>query len=118
MKFLDLQPQKLLLLWLRCCKKNSASTDFFILHLSIFASKRNGKSDPYVTLKLGQSSSQQHKTVVIPKTLNPVWLTEFDFTITPVMPEGSLVLDISVWDKDLIGKDFMGLVQIPISDGK
>jgi len=70
----------------------------------------NGKSDPFVVLKLGR---QKHQTSVIPKTLNPNWggLT-FEFEVD----NPTDFLYISVWDKDMIGKDFLGKVRFPLID--
>jgi len=70
----------------------------------------NGKSDPYVVLKLGR---QKHQTSVIPKTLNPNWggLT-FEFEVD----DPTDFLYVSVWDKDMIGKDFLGKTKFPLID--
>ncbi|ORX87751.1 hypothetical protein BCR32DRAFT_215001 [Anaeromyces robustus] len=70
----------------------------------------NGKSDPYVVLKLGR---QKHQTSVIPKTLNPNWgglIFEFE------VDDPTDFLNISVWDKDMIGKDFLGKTRFPLID--
>ncbi|KAJ3018929.1 hypothetical protein HKX48_002532 [Thoreauomyces humboldtii] len=77
----------------------------------LLAKDRRGTSDPFVVLKLGGQTS---KTKVIHKNLSPTWEEEFDFVLTPVLFEASL--GITVWDKDLIGKDFLGQLSIPISD--
>lgn len=70
----------------------------------------NGKSDPFVVLKLGRIKQQ---TSVIPKTLNPNWggLT-FEFDVE----NPTDILHISVWDKDMIGKDFLGKMNFPLID--
>jgi phosphatidylserine decarboxylase len=70
----------------------------------------NGKSDPYVVVKLGR---QRHQTSVIPKTLNPNWgglIFEFE------VDDPTDFLYISVWDKDIIGKDFLGKTKFPLID--
>jgi len=70
----------------------------------------NGKSDPYVVLKLGR---QKHQTSVIPKTLNPNWGgLIFEFEVV----DPTDFLYISVWDKDMIGKDFLGKTKFPLID--
>ncbi|KAJ3154639.1 hypothetical protein HDU89_007877 [Geranomyces variabilis] len=77
----------------------------------LLAKDRRGTSDPFVVLKLG---GQTFKTKVVSKNLSPTWNEEFDFVLTPVAFEGSLGL--TVWDKDLIGKEFLGQLSIPIAD--
>ncbi|KAI9009539.1 phosphatidylserine decarboxylase-domain-containing protein [Gaertneriomyces semiglobifer] len=77
---------------------------------NLLAKDRRGTSDPFVIIKLGD---QAHRTTVAPKTLNPVWNEEFEFVLTPVLFDASLQL--TVWDKDLIGKDFLGQTTIPLS---
>jgi len=70
----------------------------------------NGKSDPYVVLKLGR---QKHQTSVIPKTLNPNWGgLIFEFEVV----DPTDFLYVSVWDKDMIGKDFLGKTKFPLID--
>ncbi|TPX58616.1 phosphatidylserine decarboxylase [Powellomyces hirtus] len=73
--------------------------------------RRGTTSDPFVVLKLG---GQTCKTKVISKNLSPTWNEEFDFVLTPVSFDASL--GITVWDKDLIGKEFLGQLSIPICD--
>ncbi|KAJ3300206.1 hypothetical protein HK104_003435 [Borealophlyctis nickersoniae] len=77
----------------------------------LVARDRNGTSDPFVICKLGD---QVLRTPVVSKNLNPTWNSTFDFTITPILSDASLSL--TVWDKDLIGKDFLGQLTIPIAD--
>jgi len=70
----------------------------------------NGKSDPYAVLKLGR---QKQQTAVIPKTLNPNWGgLAFEFEVH----DPTDFLYVSVWDKDMIGKDFLGKVKFPLID--
>ncbi len=44
----------------------------------LIAADSNGKSDPYVHLKIGKT---KHTSKIIKKTLNPEWDQEFDFLI-------------------------------------
>ncbi|VDI04357.1 intersectin [Mytilus galloprovincialis] len=55
----------------------------------------NGKSDPYCEVSMG---AQEHKTKVIPATLNPKWNQNMQFTIRDVDQD---VLCITVFDRDL-----------------
>ncbi|KAI8821406.1 phosphatidylserine decarboxylase-domain-containing protein [Fimicolochytrium jonesii] len=77
----------------------------------LVAKDRRGTSDPFVVLKLG---GQTCKTKVVSKNLNPTWNEEFDFVLTPVLFDASL--DLTLWDKDLIGKDFLGQISIKVAD--
>ncbi|CAI2164977.1 18567_t:CDS:2 [Funneliformis geosporum] len=56
-----------------------------------------GKSDPYVTLNIGESTQ---KTTVKGGDLNPTYNEEFLFDI-----DGQKALKIEVWDKDHLNKD-------------
>ncbi|KAI9094104.1 phosphatidylserine decarboxylase-domain-containing protein [Phlyctochytrium arcticum] len=77
----------------------------------LLAKDRRGTSDPFVVAKLG---GQSNKTSVIAKNLNPSWNETFEFNVSPVLFDASL--DLVVWDKDLIGKDFLGQVSLPVGD--
>ncbi|KAI8842996.1 C2 domain-containing protein [Chytridium lagenaria] len=65
-------------------------------------------SDPFVIIKLG---GQSHKTSVIFRNLSPVWNFSCDFIITPALVDARIQLEC--WDKDLIGRDFLGRLSIP-----
>ena len=54
----------------------------------------SGKSDPYCEVTMG---AQEHKTKVIPNTLNPKWNHSMQFTIRDPRQD---VLCISVYDRD------------------
>lgn len=54
-----------------------------------------GKSDPYCEITMG---AQEHKTKVIPNTLNPKWNASMQFTIRDLHED---VLCITVYDRDL-----------------
>jgi len=63
----------------------------------------NGKSDPYVVLKLG--SMQTQRTNYVNSELNPVWNEVFTFDVDT----GKELLELSVFDKDDFGSDdFLG----------
>jgi len=68
---------------------------------SLLAADINGKSDPYVVLKWRDADKKsKQKTKVIHKNLNPRW----DQTFTFPYSKNCTVLELSVWDKDTIGK--------------
>ncbi|RDI87955.1 hypothetical protein Vi05172_g1826 [Venturia inaequalis] len=74
------------------------------------AKDRNGTSDPYLVLTLGDA---KEATSTINKTLNPVWDQSIDM---PILGEHSLVLDACCWDKDRFGKDYMGEFEVSVED--
>jgi hypothetical protein len=68
----------------------------------------NGFSDPFCKLRYGAT---RYQTATIYKNLNPVWNSRpFSFVLTDELP----FIHISVWDEDLVGKDFLGSLDIPI----
>ena len=54
-----------------------------------------GKSDAYCEITMG---AQEHKTKVIPNTVNPKWNASMQFTIRDLHED---VLCITVYDRDL-----------------
>ncbi|XP_076079653.1 intersectin-1-like isoform X1 [Mytilus galloprovincialis] len=71
----------------------------------------NGKSDPYCEVSMG---AQEHKTKVIPATLNPKWNQNMQFTIRDVDQD---VLCITVFDRDLFSpNDFLGRTEIRVKE--
>ncbi|KAJ4758652.1 C2 calcium/lipid-binding and GRAM domain containing protein [Rhynchospora pubera] len=76
---------------------------------NLLAKDSNGFSDPFVVLQLG---NQKYKTKVINMNLNPTWDEKFSFEVRDVRD----ALRIHVYDKDRIGKDFLGKVKFPLSD--
>ena len=51
-------------------------------------------------------------TTTISKTLNPEWNTTLDLPIGPQ----SVLLEAICWDKDRVGKDYLGEFAVPIED--
>ncbi|KAL0066522.1 phosphatidylserine decarboxylase [Marasmius tenuissimus] len=80
---------------------------------NLLAKDSNGFSDPYVNVTLGQTKFQ---TPVISRSLNPVYDTKdttFDFPID----DGVIgALEFVVWDKDIVGKDYLGEVALGAGD--
>lgn len=73
----------------------------------------NGKADPYVTMWCGPN--KPFKSSIKYKTLNPVWEdnNSTDFSATSCSGK---VLEIEVWDHDLIPPDeFMGRISLPVA---
>ncbi|GMH45011.1 hypothetical protein BSKO_12968 [Bryopsis sp. KO-2023] len=70
---------------------------------------KGGSSDPYVQIKF---QKQKVKSDVIKKNLNPKWnMPAFD--LGNVLESEHKAVKISVWDYDLGGDDFMGVLRIP-----
>lgn len=74
------------------------------------AKDRSGTSDPYLVLNLGDTRVVTH---TVPKTLNPEWNAIEEFPVNSVQ---SLILDVTCWDKDRFGKDYMGEFDIALEE--
>lgn len=69
---------------------------------------RSGKSDPYLVIRI---ANQYHQTQVCPQTLEPEWDDLANFTISGETKS----LSIECWDKDKIGKDYMGQLDLELT---
>ena len=67
---------------------------------NVISADANGKSDPFVRFSLG---SKKYKSKVVKKSLNPVFNEEFKLPLD----SSSSILEISVFDWDLVGEDFL-----------
>ncbi|CAM1501054.1 Fc.00g102160.m01.CDS01 [Cosmosporella sp. VM-42] len=74
------------------------------------AKDRNGTSDPYLVLSLGDARAVTHS---VPKTLNPEWNVTEELPISSVQ---NLVLDVICWDKDRFGKDYLGEFDLALEE--
>ncbi|KAI9593588.1 C2 domain-containing protein [Syncephalis fuscata] len=70
----------------------------------------NGLSDPVICRYSIWSSKHQSKT--IKKTLDPVWNEVFELPIKP--GRMTPAINVTIWDKDTIGRDYMGEITIPL----
>ncbi|KAL6055999.1 BAI1-associated protein 3 [Balamuthia mandrillaris] len=76
------------------------------------AADSNGLSDPFVVLSL---PGQTHKTKVVKKSLNPEFNVSFTFPLKePHHDYKNQTLHVEVRDKDFIGSDALGQVDIPL----
>ncbi|CAG8598451.1 8151_t:CDS:10 [Ambispora gerdemannii] len=73
------------------------------------AKDRNGLSDPYVVVTIGDVTYQ---TQVINKNLSPRWDASFDTSLNSQNPPSDILF--TCWDKDVFGKDFLGEVKVPL----
>ncbi|KAI5288562.1 hypothetical protein KEM54_005112, partial [Ascosphaera aggregata] len=64
----------------------------------------------YLVITLGDA---RQSTPIISKTLNPIWNTSFDF---PILPGSVPLLECICWDKDRVGKDYMGEFDIALEE--
>lgn len=78
---------------------------------NLLASDYNGKSDPYVSVKL--DGIEVYKTDKKKKTLNPVWKEAFQF---PILSRSKTVVTLEVYDWDLArSNDFLGVATLDLS---
>ncbi|XP_011503510.1 PREDICTED: multiple C2 and transmembrane domain-containing protein 1 [Ceratosolen solmsi marchali] len=72
----------------------------------------DGLSDPYVKFRLG---SEKYKSKVANKTLNPIWLEQFDLHLYED-PYVGQELEVTLWDRDRSHQDdLMGRVVIDLT---
>ncbi|XP_020291510.1 multiple C2 and transmembrane domain-containing protein 1, partial [Pseudomyrmex gracilis] len=72
----------------------------------------DGLSDPYVKFRLG---TEKYKSKVVNKTLNPVWLEQFDLHLYED-PYLGQELEVTVWDRDKSHQDdLMGKTMIDLA---
>jgi len=72
----------------------------------------NGKSDPFVKIT-ASFCGQTFQTHTIKKTLEPVWNESFPLFVGALEPNASVTLNL--FDRDLIGADFLGCVTVPMA---
>ena len=88
------------------------------LYVDVFSAKDlmaadfGGTSDPFAIVKVGKHS---FTTEIIDKTLNPLWNAQFSIPIYDPKSHIHENVFVSVYDKDLVGSDFLGFVDIPLS---
>lgn len=101
----------------------------------LLAKDRNGFSDPYVVILLCvplpvalikpfsfvvvNVLGTRHQTPVVKRTLNPVYNPKdatFDFPIYLSLADKLGVLELIIWDKDMLSKDYLGEVSVPLED--
>ena len=73
---------------------------------NLIALDMNGLSDPFVSVRVGNSNQEKYKTKVIGKTLNPVW----NESVTMAMVQRHEKLHIELFDKDTFTQERMGTV--------
>jgi Ca2+-dependent lipid-binding protein len=71
-----------------------------------------GKADPYFKVRL-LGEAKVEKTQVLKNTDSPVWNAQFIF---PVNSYGTQILELDLWDKDLLKDDKIGNLQLQLSE--
>ncbi|KAL8659949.1 MAG: hypothetical protein Q9226_000171 [Calogaya cf. arnoldii] len=77
---------------------------------NLAAADKSGTSDPFLVVTLGDA---KESTPIISKNLNPEWNVSFDL---PVIGIQSLLLEAVCWDKDRMGKDYLGEFDVAVED--
>ncbi|KAG5642253.1 hypothetical protein DXG03_003354 [Asterophora parasitica] len=80
------------------------------------AKDRNGFSDPFVVVSVLNTRSQ---TPVARRTLNPTYNARdatWDFPLYLSLADRLGAVEVVVWDKDMVGKDYLGEVAVPLDD--
>ncbi|KAF9461635.1 phosphatidylserine decarboxylase-domain-containing protein [Collybia nuda] len=78
---------------------------------ALVAKDRNGYSDPFVVVSV---LNTRHQTPVAKRTVNPVWEGKnggeatWDFPIWLSLADQLGAVELVVWDKDMVGKDYLG----------
>ncbi|KAI0771332.1 phosphatidylserine decarboxylase-domain-containing protein [Trametes elegans] len=83
---------------------------------NLLSKDRNGLSDPFVVVSV---LGNRHQTPVSKRTLNPTYNPKdatFDFPIYLSLADKLGVVELVVWDKDMLKKDYLGEVSIPLED--
>ncbi|OSC96707.1 hypothetical protein PYCCODRAFT_1472429 [Trametes coccinea BRFM310] len=83
---------------------------------NLLAKDRNGSSDPFVVVSL---LANRHQTPVSKRNVNPTYNPKdatFDFPIYLSLADKLGVVELVVWDKDMLKKDYLGETAIPLDD--
>ncbi|TRM55379.1 phosphatidylserine decarboxylase-domain-containing protein [Schizophyllum amplum] len=82
----------------------------------LIAKDRNGYSDPFVT---GVRTFDPTADPVAKRTLNPTYPAKdatFDFPIYLSLADRLGALELVIWDKDMLKKDYIGEAALPLDD--
>ncbi|KAI0671294.1 phosphatidylserine decarboxylase-domain-containing protein [Trametes maxima] len=83
---------------------------------NLLSKDRNGFSDPFVVTSL---LANRQQTPVAKRTVNPTFNPRdatFDFPIFLSLADKLGVVELVVWDKDMLKKDYLGETAIPLED--
>ncbi|KAI0364493.1 hypothetical protein BV20DRAFT_974427 [Pilatotrama ljubarskyi] len=83
---------------------------------NLLSKDRNGLSDPFVVVSI---LGNRQQTPVSKRTVNPTFNPKdatFDFPIYLSLADKLGVVELVVWDKDMLKKDYLGEAAIPLED--
>ncbi|KAI0635493.1 phosphatidylserine decarboxylase-domain-containing protein [Trametes polyzona] len=83
---------------------------------NLLSKDRNGFSDPFVVVSI---LGNRQQTPVSKRTVNPTFNPKdatFDFPIYLSLADKLGVVELVVWDKDMLKKDYLGETAIPLED--
>jgi phosphatidylserine decarboxylase len=82
----------------------------------LLAKDRNGSSDPFVVVTL---LNTRHQTPVSKRNVNPVYAEKeatFEFPIYLSLADRLGAIEMVVWDKDMLKKEYLGEVAFPLDE--
>ncbi|KAF8055577.1 phosphatidylserine decarboxylase-domain-containing protein [Lyophyllum atratum] len=83
---------------------------------ALAAKDRNGHSDPFVVVSV---LNTRHQTPVAKRNVNPTYVPKdstWDFALYLSLADKLGAVELVVWDKDMVGKDYLGEVAIPLDE--
>ncbi|KAF8072329.1 phosphatidylserine decarboxylase-domain-containing protein [Lyophyllum atratum] len=83
---------------------------------ALAAKDRNGHSDPFVVVSV---LNTRHQTPVAKRNVNPTYVPKdstWDFPLYLSLADKLGAVELVVWDKDMVGKDYLGEVAIPLDE--
>ncbi|EIW57117.1 uncharacterized protein TRAVEDRAFT_168718 [Trametes versicolor FP-101664 SS1] len=83
---------------------------------NLLSKDRNGLSDPFVVVSV---LGNRQQTPVSKRTVNPTFNPKdatFDFPIYLSLADRLGVVELVIWDKDMLKKDYLGETAIPLED--
>ena len=79
---------------------------------NLVAADRNGLSDPFIELCLGDHS---HTTAVRQKTLHPVFGETVQWQLPAALSAEARLLKLDVYDEDVVSNDFLGGLDLDLA---
>eukprot|EP00898_Chlorokybus_atmophyticus_P003076 jgi/Chlat1/376/Chrsp10S01488 len=83
------------------------------LHKAVNLANGEKGNNPYVKMRMRAAMADSKKSKVVRHSANPVWEEPFEFPVGD--PESDELL-VEVFDKDLIGKKFLGRMTITVAE--
>ena len=83
---------------------------------NLLSKDKSGTSDPFVVISV---LNTRQTTPVVKRSLNPTFAPKdatFDFPIYASLAEKLGAVELVVWDKDIVSKDYLGEVAVLLED--